>query len=174
MVRSMMSYSELPISLWGYALETAIYILNDVPTKSVPKTPRELWSGRKPSLNHFRIWGCPAYVLKRKTDKLESRSEICNFVGYPKGTKGWLFYNPKENRVFVSTNAVFLEEDYMMDQKLRKNVDLSELIDNPIIPGLDETSSELSLPETTIPEPTYTLEPRRSGRTIRPPVDSCI
>ena len=40
--RSMMSYLELPVFLWGYALETAAYILNHVPRKSVPKTPR-IW-----------------------------------------------------------------------------------------------------------------------------------
>ena len=68
MVRSMMSYSELPYSFWRYALETAVYILNMVPSKSVPSTPIELWNGRKPSLNHIRIWGSPAHVLKGDTD----------------------------------------------------------------------------------------------------------
>ena len=64
MVRSMMSLSTLPLSFWGYALETAAYILNMVPSKSVPKTPMELWTSRKLILSHIRIWGCPAYVLK--------------------------------------------------------------------------------------------------------------
>ena len=49
MVRSMLSYSALPISFWGYALNTAMYLLNLVPSKSVPKTPVELWNGHKPS-----------------------------------------------------------------------------------------------------------------------------
>ena len=39
MVRSMLSYSSLPISFWGYAIETAMYLLNLVPSKTVPKTP---------------------------------------------------------------------------------------------------------------------------------------
>ncbi|KAA0048103.1 gag/pol protein [Cucumis melo var. makuwa] len=34
MVRFMMSFAQLPDSFWGYALETAIYILNNVPSKS--------------------------------------------------------------------------------------------------------------------------------------------
>ena len=42
MVRSMISYSTLPLSLWMEALKTAIHILNRVPSKSVPKTPYEL------------------------------------------------------------------------------------------------------------------------------------
>ena len=44
MVRSMISYSTLPLSLWMEALKTAIHILNRVPRKSVPKTPYELWT----------------------------------------------------------------------------------------------------------------------------------
>ena len=74
MVRSMLSYSSLPESFWGYALETAAYILNLVPSKSVSKTPTELWKGRKPSLNHIRIWGAQAHVLVQKQQKLESRT----------------------------------------------------------------------------------------------------
>ena len=105
MTKSMISYSELPVFLWGYALETAAYILNHVLSKSVPKTPRELWSGRKPNLNHFRIWECPTHVLKEKMSKLEIRLEVCYFIGYPKGTYGWYFYDPREQKVFVSTNA---------------------------------------------------------------------
>ena len=91
MTRSMMSFSELPLFLWGYALETVAYILNPIPSKSVPKIPRELWSGRKPTLKHFRILGCPAHVLKGKMTKLETRSKVCYFVGYPKGTYSWYF-----------------------------------------------------------------------------------
>ena len=49
MVRSMMSYASLPNSFWRYALDTAQYVLNLVPSKAVPTTPRELWTGRKPS-----------------------------------------------------------------------------------------------------------------------------
>ena len=60
MVRSMISRTNLPGFLWGEALKTALYILNRVPTKAVPLTPFELWTGRKPSLNHLKVWGCPA------------------------------------------------------------------------------------------------------------------
>ncbi|KAK9690503.1 hypothetical protein RND81_09G132700 [Saponaria officinalis] len=60
MVRSMISHSTLPVSLWGEVLKTAAYILNRVPTKAAAKTPYELWTGRKPSLKHLHIWGCPA------------------------------------------------------------------------------------------------------------------
>ena len=57
MVRSMISHSSLPESLWGEALKTAVHILNRVPSKAVNKTPYELWFG---NLKNLRIWGCPA------------------------------------------------------------------------------------------------------------------
>jgi hypothetical protein len=49
MVRSMLSYSNLLVKLWMEALKTVVHILNWVPSKSVPKTPYELWARRKPS-----------------------------------------------------------------------------------------------------------------------------
>ncbi|RYE18823.1 MAG: hypothetical protein EOP45_13560 [Sphingobacteriaceae bacterium] len=59
MVRSMLSNSSLPKSLWMHALKTAVYLLNRVPSKAVPKTHFELWTGRKPSLRHQHVFGCP-------------------------------------------------------------------------------------------------------------------
>ncbi|KAA0048592.1 gag/pol protein [Cucumis melo var. makuwa] len=113
----MMSYAQLPSSFWGYAVETAVHILNNVPWKSVSEKPFKLWRGRKPNLSHFRIWGCLAHMLVTNPKKLEPRSRLCQFVGYPKETRGGLFFDPQENRVFVSTNATFLEEDHMRDHK---------------------------------------------------------
>ena len=62
MVRSMMSYTNLPTFLWGFALQTAVYILNRVLSKSVSTTPYEIWHGKAPSLKHVKIWGCPTYI----------------------------------------------------------------------------------------------------------------
>ena len=75
MVRSMMSLAELPISFWGYALETAIHILNRAPSKAVEKTPFELWTGKVPKLSYLRIWGCETYEKRLLTDKLSPKSE---------------------------------------------------------------------------------------------------
>ena len=109
MVRSMLSYSTLTISFWRYALNTAMYLRNLVPSNSVPKKPIELWNGRKPIMRHLHIWGCPAHVLKGESDKLQSKRKVFFFVGYLKGTVEGLFYSHKDNKVFVSTNAKFLE-----------------------------------------------------------------
>ena len=56
MVRSMMSLIGLPLSFWGYALETAAFTLNRAPSKSVEMTPYELWFGKKPKLSFLKVW----------------------------------------------------------------------------------------------------------------------
>lgn len=129
MVRSMISYSTLPISLWMEALKTAIYILNRVPSKSVPKTPYELWTGREPSLNHLRVWGCPAEakVFNPDIGKLDPKTVNCHFIGYPERSKGYRFYCPDRHTKIVETrHAVFLEDDMIRGSKVAREISLEE------------------------------------------------
>ena len=64
-----MSQADLPISFWGYALETAAITLNRVPNKSVEKTPYEMWTGKCPGLSLWGIRGKAKdsiFIIKRK------------------------------------------------------------------------------------------------------------
>ncbi|RVW71668.1 Retrovirus-related Pol polyprotein from transposon TNT 1-94 [Vitis vinifera] len=140
MVRSMMSYSSVPISLWGEALKTAMYILNRVPSKAVPKTLFELWTYRKPSLRHTHIWGCPAeariYNPHEKT--LDSRTISGYFIGYPNKSKGYRFYCPNHNvRIVETGNARFLENSEISESNELRKVDIEEIrvdIHHPFLP----------------------------------------
>ncbi|KAK8621230.1 hypothetical protein V6N13_067671 [Hibiscus sabdariffa] len=125
MVRSMMSHTDLPTSFWGYALETAAFTLNRVPSKSVQKTPHEMWNGKRPNMSFMKIWGCKAYVKHQMSTKLEPKSEKCTFVGYPKETKGYYFYN--ENKVFVARTGVFLEKEFLTNSGKSRNIELKEV-----------------------------------------------
>nr|GEW76420.1 retrotransposon protein, putative, Ty1-copia subclass [Tanacetum cinerariifolium] len=55
MIQPMMHQTTLPKSFWDYALETAIRILNMVPTKKVEKTPYEVWHGKAPKLSYLKF-----------------------------------------------------------------------------------------------------------------------
>ncbi|KAL0411306.1 UNVERIFIED_CONTAM: hypothetical protein Slati_3720300 [Sesamum latifolium] len=117
MVRSMMSFTELPLSFWGYALETAAKLLNMAPSKTMAQMPYQIWHGKPASYKYLRVWGSPAYVKRLVGDKLDSRSSLCRFVGYPKETAGYYFYDPSEQKVFISRNAVFLKKDFQVDTR---------------------------------------------------------
>nr|GEW66256.1 hypothetical protein [Tanacetum cinerariifolium] len=108
MVRSMMSQTTLPRSLWDYVLESAARILNMVPTKQ----------------------GCEALVKRdtlTKPDKLEPKSIKCIFVGYPKETMGYSFYYPPENKVFVAQNVEFLKNSLIIQEASESLEDLETI-----------------------------------------------
>jgi hypothetical protein len=98
MVRSMMSQTDLPLPFWGYALETTVFTLNRVPTKSVERTPNEIWTRKRPRLSFLKVWGCEAYVKYLIANKLTPKSDKCFFVGYPRETKGYYFYDKAEGK----------------------------------------------------------------------------
>ena len=125
-----------------------MHLLNLVPSKFVPKTNLELWSGRKPSMRYLHIWGCPTHVLKGKPDKLEPKSEVCLFVGYSKETGSYLFYSCNDNKVFVSTNAKFLEYDYMNNFTPKSRVVLAEMNEPIIKQSMDETRNDVVVLDT--------------------------
>ncbi|KAK8680761.1 hypothetical protein V6N13_109700 [Hibiscus sabdariffa] len=102
MVRSMMSHSDLPISFWGHALETAAFTLNRVPSKSVQKTPHEMWTGKRPNMSFMKIWGCKAYVKHQMSTKLEPKSHKCTFVD---------FLSSKEDRRNIELEEVQQQQD---------------------------------------------------------------
>jgi aspartyl/asparaginyl-tRNA synthetase len=113
MVRSMMSQTDLPLSFWGYALEIAMFTLNRVPTKSVERTPYEIWTRKCHGLSVIKVCGCEAYVKHLMSDKLTKKSDKYFFVGYPRETKAFYFYNKKEGKVFFSRNGVCLEKVFL-------------------------------------------------------------
>ena len=94
-------------------------------------------------------------MLKRESDKLEAKTEVCMFLGHSKETKGYLFYDHKDNKVFVSSNAKFLEDDYVNNFNPKSKVVLAE-IDEPIIEQpMDEIRDDvvvLNAPQDTTRE----------------------
>ncbi|XP_057965365.1 uncharacterized protein LOC131155923 [Malania oleifera] len=98
-------------------------------------------------------------MLKWKIDKLESRTDACLFVGYPRGTKGGLFYCPKDQKVIISTNAQFLEENYVMNHKPISKIVLEELKgDIPIIPIVQKEPPQDKVIDIPLP--------RHNGRNV--------
>ena len=91
-----------------------MYILNQVPNKSVSKTPYELMSRKKPSLRHFHVWGCKAEVrpYNPQLKKLDLQTVSGFFIGYCVDSHGSRFYCPSHSmRVIESDRAVFFEDD---------------------------------------------------------------
>ena len=62
--RAMLCDQGLPKFLWGEAVNTAVYIQNRCPHSALDsETPKEVFSGKKLDVSHFRVFGCPIYFM---------------------------------------------------------------------------------------------------------------
>ena len=76
-------------------------------------------------------------MKKLQPDKLESKSEKCVFIGYPKETVGYTFYQRSEGKIFVAKNASFLEKEFLLKEVSGRKVELDEVN----VPSLELESS---------------------------------
>ncbi|VFQ59420.1 unnamed protein product [Cuscuta campestris] len=61
------------------------------------------------------------------SSKLEPKSDKVIFVGYPKKTRGYEFYHPSDNKIFVARNGTFLEKEFLSAITSGRKVDLEEI-----------------------------------------------
>ena len=95
------------------------------------------------------------------------------FLGYSKETKSYLFYNHKDNKVFVSTHAKLLEDDYVNNFNPRSKVVLAEMNEPVNEQPMNETMDDVVVLDTsqdTTHDMSSTQVPHRSGRIVRPPI----
>ncbi|GJU54814.1 retrotransposon protein, putative, ty1-copia subclass [Tanacetum coccineum] len=86
-----------------------------------------MWKGKRPSISHIKIWGCEVFVRREAQDKLEARFVKCLFVGYPEESFRYLFYELKDNVVFVAQRGVFLEREMISKEDSGSKIDLEEI-----------------------------------------------
>ena len=105
--RCMLTDAHLGNEFWGYAVLAATHILNQMPSREHKgRSPIEVWTGAKPSITHFRVFGCLAHilVLAETRRKLDPKSVTGMFVGYAEdqGARVYKLYHEETKRVITS------------------------------------------------------------------------
>ena len=74
-------------------------------------TPYEAWFNRKPTVHHFKVFGCVAYshIQKENREKLNEKEEKCIFVSYSDQSKGYQLFKPDSKQLIISTDVIFDE-----------------------------------------------------------------
>lgn len=133
MVKSMLSYSSLPFSLWMQASKIILYLLNRVPSKTISKTSFELWMRRKLNLRNMHVWGCSTEVriYNSHKKKVDSRTTNDFFIGYLGKFKGYGFYYLDHSMRMVEIgNTRFLENDNIGRSMEPHKVEIEEVTYN--------------------------------------------
>lgn len=108
----------LPASFWSEAIRTAAYVLNRTVSRASgdpTKTAIELFTGKKPSVKHLRVFGCDVFVYQHAIDRpsdrrLDARSKKGIFIGYDEKKQAYRCW--VEGRVVVSRDVSFLESSF--------------------------------------------------------------
>jgi hypothetical protein len=127
-------------------------------------TPFELRFGRKPSISHFRPFGCKCFVLKRgNLNKFESRSFDGILLGYTPHGRSYRVYNFETNIVVESCEVTFDETapcprgvfECAGDKEIEESIFVDEGLQ-----GIDGDEDEPLPPSISSPEhvPASTLE----------------
>ena len=141
----MLSGAGLEQEFWAEVVSTACYLVNRSPSSALDDTtPHEVWSGKKPSLQHLRVFGCDAYVHvpKEKRSKLDNKAEKCIFIGYKDGVKGYKLWNPETKKIVYSRDVVFREVKDVTKQEFSPTQDEPEKIELELDDAKSESSEE--------------------------------
>ena len=111
----MLQFSNLPARFWDYGMVYAVMVKNHLWNPVHDSTPYERRHGVKPSVNHFRIFGCLCFILipkeKHVRHKYERKSDPGIFLGF-NGTKHVLVYNLVKQHVEPARHVRFHENRF--------------------------------------------------------------
>ena len=102
--RAMLHDQFLPMHLWAEAHNTVVYVQNHCPHRVLGmSTPEEAFTGKKPDVSHFKIFGSFVYVhvTKNARKKLEPNVEVGIFLGYTEMPHNYRVYFPKRRMTVV-------------------------------------------------------------------------
>jgi hypothetical protein len=112
--RSMVHAQGLGQEFWAEAVSCAAYIRNRVASSATGgKAPQELWTGKKPTVRHLRVFGCQAYahVPRQHRTKFDPKAYKCILVGYMEHSKAYRLWDIESQQLIVSRDVIFNEID---------------------------------------------------------------
>ncbi|GJS63002.1 retrovirus-related pol polyprotein from transposon TNT 1-94 [Tanacetum coccineum] len=112
MSRTMLNEQSIPQKFWCNVVDTSTYILNRILIRPIlGKTPYEIFRGRKPSLEYFKVVGSKCFILNTKDylTKFDPQSYEGVFLGYSQNSKAHIVLNKHTMKVEESLNVTFDE-----------------------------------------------------------------
>ena len=109
-VKCMISHSNLPKTFWGEVVKTAIDLINL--SLSIPlngKIPEEVWSRKKASYVHLRVFRCKAFVhiLKDERAKPDVKAKEYIHLGSLRDELGFRLWDPINKKIVQSRDVLF-------------------------------------------------------------------
>ncbi|KAL4565872.1 hypothetical protein LXL04_029978 [Taraxacum kok-saghyz] len=118
---SLLSHANMPVTFWSFAVTTASYLINRLPTTTLQNdSPYFRLFQKLPNYDKLRNFGCLAYPWLRpySQHKLQSRSKPCIFIGYSESQSAYHLLDPLTNKIHTSRHVHFVEDPPPSDSNI--------------------------------------------------------
>ena len=156
------STPKVPPNHWDEFALTAGYLSVCTPTRTLGKTPYEVWHGKKPDLSHLCDIGSRAFALiLTHNPKIYERSFECILVGYSPHSKVYQLCHHSTHRLFESFHVKFIERKDDIPCPLYPGhvIDLPPSDSIPPVPSNPSSSSAPPVPQSVSSMPKHTSIP---------------
>lgn len=166
--RCLLQHASLPLKFWGYTLQAATYLINHMPTLTLAKKPPlEVLFGCQPNYHKLGVFGrlCYPWLTPYTTNKLQTKSNHCVFLGYSLTQSAYLCFDPMITKLFTSRQVEFVEDifPYSSPSNLNSNPTPNSspptIISGPSLPPTIISTSTLNSPKIAHYSPTPPILP---------------
>jgi hypothetical protein len=146
--------------LWAEVARTTVYVQNRLSHSALGfKTPKEMFTRKKPKVNHLKIFGCPVFVHipKENRTKMDPSGKKGIFVGYCEVSKAFRIYISGYHHIEISRDVTFDED---AAPKRSRKCQLEEVYEEePVAPRVTEPMKEVRVtPDDEIPKDRNMIE----------------
>jgi hypothetical protein len=108
-IQTLLANSKLPLSFWGDAALTYVYLHNRLPTSVLPDdiTLYKAMNQTKPNLSHLWVWGCQSFPIipPKLCTKGGPQHFEAIFAGYEENRIGWCVHD-LHGKYFFSRDVI--------------------------------------------------------------------
>lgn len=153
-VRCMLIDAALTLGFWAEAVQTAVFVINNIICKGNDnKTPEELWSGKQGNISMLRVFGCRAmtHIPKQKRKKLDVKSIECIYLGSAEDMKAYRLYNKSTKKIIISRDVVFFEGNEVISEDNGSEYYFvpschEMVVDDMAVPNMDQSGEPMEQP----------------------------
>ena len=123
--RTSMIQANAPNGFWAEAVAYTIFTFNHTAHKRLNwEMPVELFTNDKPRVEFLHPFGCSAYALSEKANKLGKQAELCIYLGPAAGKKGYKVWNPTNHKAMYALHVKFVEHIFPWQEAQKRKKEL--------------------------------------------------
>lgn len=171
MARTLLNGAGLTDKFWSFAVYTVVHTINRCLLRPhTDVTPYELWFGRKPTINYFKVFGSKCYIKDKSKNqsKFKSRSREGILLGYYVIGKGYMVYDKTTGKVYPTADVKVNKGHKMQIDFEPEEIQIDNNKDQEYTEEAPTAGEDSETPNTSRKEPQH-LKDRPSSQVIGNP-----